>query len=182
MIRLLWRCFRPFDNHLLFLRCHLGSSLIKMPYLAKAMPCCSISGDEPLGIFGWYFVPIITIVSTFCGFIKIHIQKSVCYSVGAVWNMSSTVCASSIHSRLCMKMSSIIFIMLNSISGLDAWYHFRFNISCGVAVMVRGHKKNQVISKGRGGARQNKFWRGGPIFEVVFTFEGIFILEVISIF
>ena len=35
----------------------------------------------------------------------------------------------------------IIFIMWNSISGLDAWYHFRFNISCGVAVTVRGHKK-----------------------------------------
>ena len=35
----------------------------------------------------------------------------------------------------------IIFIMMNSISGLDAWYHFRFNISCGVAVTVRGHQK-----------------------------------------
>ena len=35
----------------------------------------------------------------------------------------------------------IIFIMWNSISGLDAWYHFRFDISCGVAVMGRGHKK-----------------------------------------
>ena len=35
----------------------------------------------------------------------------------------------------------IIFIMWNSISGLDAWYHFRYNISCGVAVMVRGHQK-----------------------------------------
>ena len=46
----------------------------------------------------------------------------------------------------------IIFIMWNSISGLDAWYHFRFNISCGVAVTVRSHqKKNQVILKGRGG-------------------------------
>ena len=31
----------------------------------------------------------------------------------------------------------IIFIMWISISGLDAWYHFWFNISCGVAVMVR---------------------------------------------
>ena len=31
----------------------------------------------------------------------------------------------------------IVFIMWNSISGLDAWYHFWFNISCGLAVMVR---------------------------------------------
>ena len=45
----------------------------------------------------------------------------------------------------------IIFIMWNSISGLEAWYHFWFNISCGVAVTVRGHKKNQVTLKGRGG-------------------------------
>ena len=40
----------------------------------------------------------------------------------------------------------IIFIMCNSISGLDAWYHFRFNVSYGVAVMVRSHQiKFQVI-------------------------------------
>ena len=31
----------------------------------------------------------------------------------------------------------IIFIMWISISGLEPWYHFRFNISCGVAVTVR---------------------------------------------
>ena len=39
----------------------------------------------------------------------------------------------------------IIFIMRNSISGLDAWYHFRLNISCGVAVMGRSHKKKSGI-------------------------------------
>merc|ERR1711954_319070 len=45
----------------------------------------------------------------------------------------------------------IIFIIWNSISGLDTRYHFRFNISCGVAVMMRGQqKKNQVIFNGRG--------------------------------
>ena len=61
-----------------------------------------------------------------------------------------------------MKMSClgnaayIIFIMLNSISGLDAWFHFQFNISCGVAVTVRGdQKKIQVIYRGRnGGTKQ----------------------------
>ena len=48
----------------------------------------------------------------------------------------------------------IIFIMWNSISGLDAWYHFRFNISCGGAVTVKSHQnKNQVIFKGRGEAK-----------------------------
>ena len=35
----------------------------------------------------------------------------------------------------------IIFIMWNSISGLEPWYHFRLNISCGVAVTVRSHQK-----------------------------------------
>ena len=46
----------------------------------------------------------------------------------------------------------IIFVMWNSISGLDAWYHFRFNISCGVAVTVRSHQeKFQVISLGEEG-------------------------------
>ena len=68
--------------------------------------------------------------------------------------MSSAVCALSIYSRLCMKMSSflfvrawyIVFIMWNFISGLDTWYHFRFNISCGVAVKVKSHQeKFQVI-------------------------------------
>ena len=34
----------------------------------------------------------------------------------------------------------IIFIMWNSISGLDAGYHFQFNITCGLAVMGRIHK------------------------------------------
>ena len=50
---------------------------------------------------------------------------------------------------VCARMDNaayIIFIMWNSISGLDTWYYFRFNISCGVAVKVRSHpKKCQVI-------------------------------------
>ena len=40
------------------------------------------------------------------------------------------------------KAVYIIFIMWNSISGLEPWYHSRFNISCGVAVEVRSHQKN----------------------------------------
>ena len=47
----------------------------------------------------------------------------------------------------------IIFIMLNSISGLDAGYHFRFNISCGVAVTVRSHQNisGNFLRGGEGG-------------------------------
>ena len=46
---------------------------------------------------------------------------------------------------VCARMDNaayIIFIMWNSISGLESWNHFRFNISCGVAVTVRSHQKN----------------------------------------
>ena len=55
----------------------------------------------------------------------------------------------------------VISIMWNSTSGLDAWYHFRFNISWGLVVMGRSHKKNS-----------GKNWRGGPIFEAVFQLIG----------
>ena len=57
---------------------------------------------------------------------------------------------------VCARMENaayIIFIMWNSISGLDAWYHFRFIISCGVAVMGRGHQKKSGIFLRRGGAK-----------------------------
>ena len=51
----------------------------------------------------------------------------------------------------------IIFIMCNSISGLEAWYHFPFNISHGVAVTVRSHReKFQAIFEGNGRG-QKKF-------------------------
>ena len=69
---------------------------------------------------------------------------------------------SSLHENVvfsvCARMGNaayIMFIMWNSISGLDASYHFLFNISYGVAVTVRGHqKKIQVIFKGRGGGKK----------------------------
>ena len=50
---------------------------------------------------------------------------------------------------VCVRMGNaayIISIMWNSISNLDAWYHFRFNISCGVAVMVRCHQKKYQVT------------------------------------
>ena len=61
----------------------------------------------------------------------------------------SGICpASSLYENVvfsvCARMGNAAYIMLimwNSISGLDTWYHFRFNINCGVAVTVRSHKK-----------------------------------------
>jgi len=58
----------------------------------------------------------------------------------------------------------IIFIMWNSIYGSDTWYDFQFNISCGLAVIVRSHQKK--IS--------GNFLRGGE--------GGNFVLEVFLIF
>ena len=79
-------------------------------------------------------------------------------------NMSSAVCALSMYkSSVCGRMCNaryVIFIMWNSISGLDACYHFRLNISCGGAVTVISHQKK--IS--------GNVLRDGPIFEGVFNF------------
>ena len=54
-----------------------------------------------------------------------------------------------------VKAAYIMFIMWNSISGLDAWYHFRFNISCGVAVMGMGrsHQKKKFLRGGEAGKK-----------------------------
>ena len=62
-------------------------------------------------------------------------------------NVAFSVCA-----RMC-NATNVIFIMWHSISGLDTWYHFRLNISCGVAVTVRGHQKNirYFLRGGEGG-------------------------------
>ena len=64
---------------------------------------------------------------------------------------------SSLHENVvfsvCAPMDNaayIIFIMWNSISSLKPWYHFRFIISCGVAVTVRSHQKFSYFFKGRG--------------------------------
>ena len=82
---------------------------------------------------------------------------------------------------LCARIDNatyIVFIMWNSISGLDAyaWYHFRFDISCGVAIMVRSHqdKKSGNFLKGVEG--------GNFVFEVVLIVEVILIFEVVIIF
>ena len=84
--------------------------------------------------------------------------------------MSSAVCASNVQSSLhdnvvfsvCARMDKAVYIMSimwNSLSGLDAWYHFRFNISCAVAVMGRSHQqKFRVIFFGEG-AKTNLEWR-----------------------
>ena len=63
------------------------------------------------------------------------VQRCVCFV-----NIQSSLHENVVVARM-GNAAYIIFIMWNSISGLDAWYHFRFNICCGVAVTVRGHKK-----------------------------------------
>ena len=82
---------------------------------------------------------------------------------------SSSLCCvnvqSSLHENVVFSVFAsmdnaayIIFIMWNSISRLEPWLHFRFNISCGVAVTVRSHQeKIQVIFQGdMRGAKKNK--------------------------
>ena len=67
--------------------------------------------------------------------------------------MSSAMCASSLHENVafsvcaCMGDAAYIrSIMWNSLSCLDAWYHFQFDISYGVAVTVRSRQDEfQVI-------------------------------------
>ena len=55
-------------------------------------------------------------------------------------NVVFSVCAHVVNAAY------IIFIMWHSISGLDAWYYFWFNVSYGVAVTVRSHQiEFQVI-------------------------------------
>ena len=54
----------------------------------------------------------------------------------------TVVFAENVIFSVCTLMDNaayIIFIMLNSISGLEAWYHFRFDISRFVAVTVKSH-------------------------------------------
>ena len=68
-----------------------------------------------------------------------YVQRPMCFV-----NVQSSLHDNVVFS-VCARMDNaayIMFIMWNSISGLDAWYHFRFNISCDVAVTVRSHQKN----------------------------------------
>ena len=68
-----------------------------------------------------------------------YVQGPVCFL-----NVQSSLHENVVFS-VCALMDNaayIIFIMWNSISGLEPWYHFWFNISCGVAVTVRSHQKN----------------------------------------
>ena len=58
-----------------------------------------------------------------------YVQRSVCF-VNVQFTLNENVVFS-----VCACMG-----MWNSISGLDTWYHFQFNISCGVAVKVRSHQ------------------------------------------
>ena len=73
-------------------------------------------------------------------FLAEYVQRPVCFV-----NVQSSLHENVVFS-VCAHMDNaayIMFIMWNSISGLDTWYHFRFNISCGVAVMGRSHQKKK---------------------------------------
>ena len=57
-----------------------------------------------------------------------YVQRRVCF----------VSLQSSLHENVVLSVCAhrgndayIIIIMWNSISGLDTWYHFQFNISCG---------------------------------------------------
>ena len=68
----------------------------------------------------------------------LYVQRRVCFV-----NIQSSLHENVVFSVcLCLGNATYnIFIMINSISGLEAWYHLWFNISCGAAVKVRGHRK-----------------------------------------
>ena len=68
-----------------------------------------------------------------------YVQRRVCF-VNVQSSLHENI-VFFVYARMC-NAAYIIFIMWNSISGLDAWYHFRLNISCGVAVTVKSHQKN----------------------------------------
>ena len=70
-----------------------------------------------------------------------YVQRPVCFvnvQSSLHENVVFSVCA-----RMC-NAAYVIFIMWNSISGLDTCYHFRLNISCGGAVTVRSHQKKNI--------------------------------------
>ena len=72
-----------------------------------------------------------------------YVQRRVCFNnvqSSLHENVVFYVCA-----RMC-NAAYVIFIMWNSISGLDACYNFRLNISCGVAVTVRSHQKKYQVT------------------------------------
>ena len=61
---------------------------------------------------------------------------------------------SSLHENVlfsvCVRMGNATYnisIMWNSISGLDAWYYFRFNINFSVDVMVRSHQQKFQVKE-----------------------------------
>ena len=72
-----------------------------------------------------------------------YVQRHVCFvniQLSLHENIVFSVCA-------CMSNAAyIIFIMWNSFSGLEVWYHFWVNISCGMAVTVRSHQQKFQVN------------------------------------
>ena len=67
-----------------------------------------------------------------------YVQRRVCFV-----NVQSSLHENVVFSVFALMCNAayVIFIMCNSISGLDARYHFRLNTSCVVAVIVTSHQK-----------------------------------------
>ena len=88
---------------------------------------------------------------TLCFMISISLNKNT-----AKRNMSSAVCASSMYSRLCMKMSSFLFVRACAMP-------YTLYLSCGI--LLSFPVKHQLWSGCRGGRSSKKtsgkFLRGG---------------------
>ena len=85
-------------------------------------------------------------------------QRRVCFV-----NVQSSLLENVVFSVCARKWNAtyVIFIMWNSISGLDTCYHFRLNIRCGGAVTVRTHQKKISGNFLRGGEGGRCFWGMG---------------------
>ena len=72
-----------------------------------------------------------------------YVQRRVCF-LNVQSSLHETV-VFSVCARMC-NATYVISIMWSSLSGLDACYHIRLNISCGVAVLVRSHQKKYQVT------------------------------------
>ena len=97
---------------------------------------------------------------------NLEISIGICQVLCVLFNVQSSLHDNIVFS-VCAHMDNatyIMFIMWNSIFGLDAWYHFRLNISCG-----RGGGQNKF-------GVESQFLRSSsllrhPHFDFVFIFE-----------
>ena len=120
---------------------------LKKPFKIEVWLIKNVCYQNFLGPTFWNCIILINFVKTSTTKVVLEAQLGICSApCGRVCfvNIQSSLRENVVFS-VCACLGDcayIIFNMLNSISGFDAWYHFRFNISWGVAVMVRSHQKN----------------------------------------